>query len=87
MCFPKSVFSNSKNLIFKTKFLSIKNNGVVHYYDFVDRNKSQFKKTIDLIKLIAKKHKAKIRVLEKRVARSTSSKEVHVAVDFKVLFQ
>ena len=69
-----------------TAFQSIKNKGVVHYYHFTPRAKNQFKATIDLIKETAKKHKAKVKVLEKRVVRSTSPKDNHVVIDFKVSF-
>jgi tRNA (guanine37-N1)-methyltransferase len=64
-------------------FKGIRKNGVIHFYQFSDREKP-FEKPIKLIEKEALKEKRKVKVIDKRVIRELSKSRVQAVIDFKV---
>jgi len=79
MPLPKSAES-----FLNAAFKGIKKNGVIHFYQFSDREKP-FEKPVKLIEEHALKAGKKIKVIEKRVIREFSKTKVQAVIDFKVL--
>lgn len=68
----------------ETAIISVKKNGVIHYYQFVEKD-SLFKAPLHDIEKACKKLKKKFKVLRKAEVRKFSPKIVQVVVDFKVM--
>jgi len=64
-------------------FSAAKHGCVVHFYQFAPSEKP-FGNACEQIKLAAKLHGKKVRILKKRIVRSVSASKVQVVIDFKI---
>ncbi|MFH1240080.1 MAG: class I SAM-dependent methyltransferase family protein [Candidatus Diapherotrites archaeon] len=68
----------------KDAFLALKpEGGVIHFYQFVDKNEP-YKKSLEIIKETALKMKKNTRILRKAQVRSFSPSKIQVVIDIKV---
>ena len=68
----------------KDAFIALKpEGGVIHFYQFVDKNEP-YTKSLELIQEIASKMKKKTRILRKAQVRSFSPTKIQVVIDIKV---
>ena len=64
-------------------FCSIKRNGVIHFYEFVEK-KQGFQQAIGLIEKKAKESGKETEMLNSRIIREISASRMQVVIDFKV---
>ncbi|AFK22910.1 class I SAM-dependent methyltransferase family protein [Pyrococcus sp. ST04] len=66
-------------------FMSIKNEGVIHYYGFGPEH-DPYGEHIARIEKISEEFDAKIKILDKRIIRNYAPRQYNIALDFQVIF-